>query len=163
MPQIPGCWQTGSDPIHGRRAMVARSRSVRVLLKITCSSSCSCSSKLLHTHHTTTSNCQACPNRRPMGTWVTRDQQQQQQLRAGVRFQKEMRLLSLEIREPDAPGYQNLMRQNPKLSRCRATKFGRRLRCGRISRKVSRTTRTRTDWDGFGAREDVSRDQSARL
>jgi hypothetical protein len=32
-----------------------------------------------------------------------------------VRFQKEMRLVSLQIPEPDATEYQNLMRQNPKI------------------------------------------------
>jgi hypothetical protein len=31
----------------------------------------------------------------------------------GVRFQKELRPVSLEIPEPDATAYQNLMRQNP--------------------------------------------------
>jgi hypothetical protein len=40
-----------------------------------------------------------------------------------VRFQKQMRLISLEIPEPDATGYQNLMRQNTKLTRSRATKY----------------------------------------
>jgi hypothetical protein len=32
-----------------------------------------------------------------------------------VRFHKEMRLVSLEIPEPNATRYQNLMRQNPKI------------------------------------------------
>jgi len=33
-----------------------------------------------------------------------------------------MRLVSLEIPEPDAIGYQDLVRQNPKLTRSRATR-----------------------------------------
>ena len=57
--------------------------------------------------------------------------------RISVRLQKEMRLVSLEIPEPGATAYQNLMRQNPKLTRNRATKSGRRLKCGRISRKAA--------------------------
>jgi hypothetical protein len=57
-----------------------------------------------------------------------------------VRFQKTLRLLSLEIPEPDATGYQNLMRQNSKLTRSDATKFGRRLKCSRIIRKAARTS-----------------------
>jgi hypothetical protein len=62
-----------------------------------------------------------------------------------VRFQKKMRPVSLEIPEPDATAYQNLMRQNPKLTRSRATKFGRRLKSSRISRKAARTSGRRAD------------------
>ena len=40
-----------------------------------------------------------------------------------VRFQKELRLLSLEIPEPDATTYQNLVRQKPVLTRSYATKY----------------------------------------
>jgi hypothetical protein len=40
-----------------------------------------------------------------------------------VTFQKWLRLVSLEIPEPGATKYQNLMRQNPNLTRSRATKF----------------------------------------
>jgi hypothetical protein len=39
-----------------------------------------------------------------------------------VKFQKELRLVSLEIPEPDATGYQNLVRQNSKLTRSDATR-----------------------------------------
>jgi hypothetical protein len=40
-----------------------------------------------------------------------------------VKFQKEMRPVSLEIPEPDATGYQNLMRQNTKLTMTRSDKL----------------------------------------
>ena len=46
-----------------------------------------------------------------------------------VRFQKKMRLVSLEIPEPGATGYQNLMRQNPNLTRSRATRSALRPKC----------------------------------
>jgi len=58
-----------------------------------------------------------------------------------VRFLKEMRLVSLEIPEPDATGYQNLVRQNPKLTRSDATRFRSRwLRLGMGSAVTSLTT-----------------------
>jgi hypothetical protein len=47
-----------------------------------------------------------------------------------------MRLVSLEIPEPGATGYQNLVRQNPELTRSDATKFGRALKYDTISRKA---------------------------
>jgi hypothetical protein len=50
-----------------------------------------------------------------------------------VRFQKKMRLVSLEIPEHDATAYQNLMRQNPKLTRSRATKSTPRPKCSQIT------------------------------
>jgi hypothetical protein len=52
---------------------------------------------------------------------------------SSVRFQKWLRLFSLEIPEPGATGYQNLMRQDSKLTRSDATKFGRRLKCPQIT------------------------------
>jgi hypothetical protein len=53
------------------------------------------------------------------------------ELRLG--FQKKMRHVSLQIPEPGATGYQNLMRQNPKLTRSDAIRFGRRLNCPQIT------------------------------
>jgi hypothetical protein len=41
-----------------------------------------------------------------------------------VRFQKELRLFSLEIPEVDATGYRNLVQPNPNLGRSDATKYG---------------------------------------
>jgi hypothetical protein len=40
-----------------------------------------------------------------------------------VRFQKKLRLVSLEIPEPDATVHQNLVRPSPVLTRSGATKF----------------------------------------
>jgi hypothetical protein len=57
-----------------------------------------------------------------------------------VRFQKRMRLVSLEIPEPDATEYQNLMRQNTKLTRSRATKSTLRTKCRTIGWKAARTS-----------------------
>jgi hypothetical protein len=68
-----------------------------------------------------------------------------------VRFQKEMRLVSLEIPEPNATGYQNLCDKNPKLTRSRATKFRRRLKCGRISRKAAPPSARSTTGAEIGA------------
>jgi hypothetical protein len=56
-----------------------------------------------------------------------------------------MRLVCLEIPEPGANGYQNLMRQNPKLTRSRATKFWRRLKMRQNQQKLARTSGRRTD------------------
>jgi hypothetical protein len=57
-----------------------------------------------------------------------------------VRFQKEMRLVSLEIPEPGASGYQNLMRQDPNLTRSDATRSTLRPKLPTISRKTARTS-----------------------
>jgi hypothetical protein len=54
-----------------------------------------------------------------------------------VRFQKEMRLVTLERPEPGATGYQNLMRQNPKLTRSRATRSALRPKCPQSQPKKS--------------------------
>jgi len=56
----------------------------------------------------------------------------------GVRFQKCLRLLSLEIPEPDATGYQNLMRQNSKLTRSDATRSTLRPKCPQSQPKKSK-------------------------
>jgi hypothetical protein len=57
-----------------------------------------------------------------------------------VRFQKKMRLVSLEIPEPGATRYRNLVRPNPKLSRSRATKCTLSPKCRTISWKAARTS-----------------------
>jgi hypothetical protein len=57
-----------------------------------------------------------------------------------VRFQKWLRLVSLEIPEADATRYQNLVRQKPDLTRSGATKFCLSPKCHRISWKAVRTS-----------------------
>src|ERR1700739_5133044 len=54
------------------------------------------------------------------------------------RFQKKMLLVSLEIPEPGATAYQNLMRQNSKLTRSDATRSTLRPRCLQSQPKKSK-------------------------
>jgi hypothetical protein len=55
-----------------------------------------------------------------------------------VRFQKKMRLVSLQIPEAGATRYQNLMRQNPKLTRSRAARSTLRPKCLQSQQKKSK-------------------------
>ena len=70
-----------------------------------------------------------------------------------VRFQKKMRPVSLEIPEADATGYQNLMRQNPKLTRSRATRSTLRPKCPQSAeRPLARAARKTGEEIGAGKR-----------
>jgi hypothetical protein len=60
-----------------------------------------------------------------------------------VRFQKKMRLVSLEIPEPGATGYQNLMRQNSKLTRSDATRSTLRPKCPITAEEIEAGKRVR--------------------
>jgi hypothetical protein len=62
-----------------------------------------------------------------------------------------MRLISLEIPEPGATEYQNLMRPSPKLTRSRATKSNPCHKRRRVSRKAARESGRRTTWAEISA------------
>jgi hypothetical protein len=77
------------------------------------------------------------------GDWLqqlhcTLDRRRFDKTSQSVRFQKWLRPVSLEIPKPDATVYQNLMRQNPDLTRSGATSSTLRPKCPQSHRKKSK-------------------------